>query len=97
SPDLPKDAGLPAGMDLRARYLELRESGMHREAVALLERAVKLQPDNPLVRELLATPPAKSKAAPATMAMAIGSLPPPDRGPAPAAPGMESRWRRTRK
>src|SRR5690606_17513873 len=98
SPDFPKDAGFPPGMDLRARYLELRESGKHREAVALLESAVKQQPDNPLVRELLTTPPAKSKAAPATMAVDIASLssPDPDRGPAPAAPGMESRWRNAR-
>ena len=58
---------LPAGQDLRDRYIQLRESGKHREAVALLEKAMRRQPDNPLLRELLATPPAKAKSAPVTV------------------------------
>lgn len=58
---------LPQGPELRDRYFHLRESGRHREAVALLEKALRRQPDNPLLRELLATPPAKAKSAPVTV------------------------------
>lgn len=58
---------LPAGQELRDRYIRLRESGKHREAVALLEKAMRKQPDNPLLRELLATPPARAKSAPVTV------------------------------
>ncbi|HKP97011.1 MAG TPA: protein kinase [Fibrobacteria bacterium] len=67
---------LPAGTELRDRYIRLRESGKHREAVALLEKALRRQPDNPLLRELLATPPAKAKSAPVTVS--VGSAPSPD-------------------
>jgi serine/threonine protein kinase len=58
---------LPTGQALRDRYIGLREDGKHREAVALLEKAMRRQPDNPLLRELLATPPGKAKSAPITM------------------------------
>jgi serine/threonine protein kinase len=64
---------LPAGRELRDRYIQLRESGKHREAVALLEKAMRKQPDNPLLRELLETPPAKAKSAPVTVD--IGAAP----------------------
>lgn len=59
--------------DLRERYFRLREGGKHREAVALLEKALRRQPDNPLLRELLATPPAKAKSAPVTVL--VGAAP----------------------
>ncbi|MDQ3000857.1 MAG: serine/threonine protein kinase [Fibrobacterota bacterium] len=58
---------LPTGQALRDKYTGLREVGKHREAVALLEKAMRRQPDNPLLRELLATPPGKAKSAPVTM------------------------------
>jgi serine/threonine protein kinase len=73
--DLPVDFSLrtetnqPTDIELRERYLHLREAGRHREAVALLEKALRRQPDNPLWRELLATPPAKANSTPATMAV----------------------------
>jgi serine/threonine protein kinase len=68
---------LPSEQELRDRYIRLREGGKHREAVALLEKAMRRQPDNPLLRELLATPPAKAKSAPVTVD--VGA-------PSPAAP-----------
>jgi serine/threonine protein kinase len=58
---------LPTGEKLRDLYFELRESGRHREAVALLEKALRREPNNPLLAELLTTPPTKAKAIPATM------------------------------
>jgi serine/threonine-protein kinase len=57
---------LPSGEALRERYFLLRESGKHREAVALLEKALRRQPENPLLQELLAAP-AKAKSAPVTV------------------------------
>ncbi len=58
---------VPAGRELRDHYFRLREGGRHREAVALLEKALRREPDNPLLRELLSTPPAKAKSAPVTV------------------------------
>lgn len=63
--------------EIRARYLRLRSEGRHREAVGLLERALRRQPDNPVLRDLLATPPARAKSAPVTVEVAPA-------GPAPA-------------
>lgn len=60
---------LPKGEDLRVRYFELRESGYHREAVAMLERAIRRQPNNPILAELLAAPPAKAKSSAVTVAV----------------------------
>ncbi|MEO7426015.1 MAG: serine/threonine-protein kinase [Fibrobacteria bacterium] len=60
---------LPSGEALRERYFLLRESGKHREAVALLEKALRRQPENPLLQELLAAP-AKAKSAPVTVLVA---------------------------
>lgn len=74
---------LPAGQELRDRYIQLRESGKHREAVALLEKAMRRQPDNPLLRELLATPPAKAKSAPVTVD--VGAAPNTGSDPSPTA------------
>lgn len=65
---------LPAGQELRDRYIQLRESGKHREAVALLEKAMRKRPDDPLLRELLETPPAKARSAPVTVD--VGAAPP---------------------
>jgi serine/threonine protein kinase len=69
SPASAEDA-VQTDVELRDRYFGLRESGRHREAVALLEKALRRQPDNPLLAELLAAPPAKAKSIPATMAVA---------------------------
>ncbi|MEO6098053.1 MAG: serine/threonine-protein kinase [Fibrobacteria bacterium] len=66
---------VPSGQELRDRYVRLREGGKHREAVALLEKAMRKQPDNPMLRELLAAPPAKGKSAPVTMDVAASSQP----------------------
>lgn len=60
---------------LRERYLGLRDEGRHREAVALLERAMRRQPDNPMLRELLASPPSRAKSAAATVD--VGASAPP--------------------
>jgi serine/threonine protein kinase len=76
-PLAPGSAGedVPSGQELRDRYVRLREGGKHREAVALLEKAMRKQPDNPLLRELLATPPAKAKSAPVTVDVGASSPP----------------------
>jgi serine/threonine protein kinase len=76
-PLAPGSAGedVPSGQELRDRYVRLREGGKHREAVALLEKALRKQPDNPLLRELLATPPAKAKSAPVTVDVGASSQP----------------------
>ena len=84
---------LPSGQALRDRYIGLREDGKHREAVALLEKAMRRQPDNPLLRELLATPPGKAKSAPVTMDVGAPALPGSsginlDRGEGAAAKGL---------
>lgn len=71
--ELNQDPGRDAGADpasekeIREGYLRLRSEGRHREAVALLERALKRHPDNPVLRDLLATPPVRAKSAPVTM------------------------------
>jgi serine/threonine-protein kinase len=77
------------GSGLRDRYLRLREDGKHREAVALLEKALRRQPDNPLLRELLAAPPAKPKTGTGAGAVTV------DVGAAPAATGKAAVPRRT--
>ncbi len=59
----------PDDQSLSERYFKLRESGRHREAVSLLEDALRRDPNNPLLQELLTAPPAKSKSTPATMAI----------------------------
>lgn len=68
----PADAAEDAASEgeIRARYLRLRSEGRHREAVGLLERALRRQPDNPVLRDLLATPPARAKSAPVTVEVA---------------------------
>lgn len=65
----PRDGdALPASdKEIRETYLRLRSEGRHREAVALLERALRKHPDNPVLRDLLATPPVRAKSAPVTM------------------------------
>lgn len=64
----------PVGEDaLRDRYLGLREEGRHREAVALLERALEKRPDSPVLRELLASPPARPKSGAATVDVGASS------------------------
>ncbi|MDB5103124.1 MAG: protein kinase [Fibrobacteres bacterium] len=78
---------LPAGEELRERYVRLREGGKHREAVALLEKALRKQPDNPILRELLAAPPAKVKSAPVTVDV---GAPNPSRGNGIASSGPAS-------
>jgi serine/threonine protein kinase len=83
---------LPAGQELRDRYIQLRESGKHREAVALLEKAMRKQPDNPLLRELLATPPAKAKSAPVTVD--VGAAPPNGSSRTQASPMAHGRSKR---
>lgn len=83
-----EEGNLPTGEDLRARYFHLRENGRHREAVALLEKALRRQPDNPLLAELLAAPPAKAKTTPATMAVGEPNAASGDAAPSKApAPG----------
>ena len=70
--------------EIREGYLRLRSERRHREAVALLERALKRHPDNPVLRDLLTTPPVRAKSAPVTMEVAAPS-------PAPApAPGRNT-------
>lgn len=66
------DETLPEGQALRDKYMGLREEGKHREAVALLERAMRRHPDNPMLRELLAQPPARQKSGAATMEVGSG-------------------------
>jgi serine/threonine protein kinase len=68
---LPEEA-IPEGEALRGKYLGLREEGKHREAVALLERAMRRHPENPVLRELLAQPPARQKSGSATMEVGPG-------------------------
>ncbi len=77
---------LPGEQELRARYLALREEGKHREAVALLEKALRSQPDNPLLRELLSLP-ARAKSGAATMD--VGAAP--SASPAPGQPVKDRR------
>jgi serine/threonine protein kinase len=64
-------AGSESDEALRARYLKLREDGLHREAVALLEKALRKRPDHPLLQELIAAPPAKVKSGPVTMEIGV--------------------------
>lgn len=73
---------IPEGQALRELYLGLREAGRHREAVALLERAMRRQPENPMLRELLAQPPASRKSGAATVE--VGAGPSREGGRAPA-------------
>jgi hypothetical protein len=77
--------GLPEGRELRDRYIRLRGEGRHREAVALLERALRREPDNPMLRELLTTPPARVKSAPATVSVGAMALSHPQRPTGSAA------------
>ncbi len=85
---------LPSGHELRDRYIRLREGGKHREAVALLEKAMRRQPDNPLLRELLATPPAKAKSAPVTVDVGAPTLPQQSSRPyQPAKPASKTPFR----
>lgn len=85
----PDPAGDPAGDDaLRERYLGLREEGRYREAVALLERALRRQPDNPVLRELLSSPPSRPRSGAATVDVSASAGPVArPAAPAPAAPG----------
>ncbi len=55
--------------ELKDRFLKLRSQGKHREAMALLESALRRHPENPALRDLLMVPPEKVKSIPATMAM----------------------------
>lgn len=80
----PGSGDAPQGPELRDRYLALRKDGRHREAVALLEKALRSDPDDPLLRELLATPPAKAKSAPVTVDVGV-RMPVPDPAIAPSA------------
>lgn len=63
--------------EIREGYLRLRSEGRHREAMALLERALRKQPDNPVLRDLLSTPPVRPKSTPVTMEVES----PPERRP----------------
>ncbi len=65
--------------EIRETYLRLRSEGRHREAVALLERALRRHPDNPMLRDLLSLPPARAKSAPVTMEVAAVSDAAPNR------------------
>jgi serine/threonine protein kinase len=83
------DAG-PAqkGDALRAEYRRLRAQGRHREAVGLLERALRRHPEDPVLRELLAEPPVPRNSGGATMEVNTGS-------PASPMPESEDARRRT--
>jgi serine/threonine protein kinase len=72
APGSAPDDTVPEGEALRAKYQGLREEGKHREAVALLERAMRRHPENPVVRELLAQPPARHKSGSATVEVGPG-------------------------
>lgn len=63
----PSETPLPEGEAFRDLYLRMREEGRHREAVSLLERALKRQPESPMLRELLAHAPSRQKSGAATM------------------------------
>jgi serine/threonine protein kinase len=80
-------AGAEPGEGLRERYLGLREAGRHREAVALLERALRREPDHPMLKELLALPPARARSAAATVDVGSPALP----ARPPAAPARPAR------
>jgi hypothetical protein len=67
SPGTPPEIPLPEGEAFRALYLRMREGGRHREAVGLLERALRREPESPLLQELLALPPSRQKSGAATM------------------------------
>jgi serine/threonine protein kinase len=69
------DETVPEGEALRSKYHGLREEGKHREAVALLERAMRRHPENPVLRELLAQPPARQKSGSATVEVGAGRAP----------------------
>lgn len=76
APGSAPDEPLPEGEALRTKYHGLREEGKHREAVALLERALRRNPENPELRELLAQPPARQKSGSATVEVGPGRAAP---------------------
>jgi serine/threonine-protein kinase len=84
SPAAESEGGAGSEEALRERYLKLRESGRHREAVALLEKALRRRPDHPLLQELIAAPPAKVKSDLVTVEVGVpaGKTPAKSRRPA---------------
>ncbi len=92
-PGAPSESPLPEGEAFRELYMRMREEGRHREAVGLLERALRRQPESPMLRELLALPPLRQKSGAATMV--VGAEPiPAGRRPAGAAsrPAKRVAW-----